>query len=169
MASLVTGRRGMVVALTALTVGALALLLAANQWQRVDSAPLMLSPDASTDFAADAARACGWLALTGIAGVLATRGWLRTAVGVVLLLAATMSGYVVVSAVGTDSDVWRWVAIAGCLAIVAAALLVVTVGHRWPSLSRRYDAATGNTGDASALMSEPSEIWRALDRGDDPT
>jgi hypothetical protein len=169
MANWMTGRRGEVVALALLTSGAAALLLAASQWQRADSAQLLLSQNAADgDFAADAARACGWLALTGVAGVLATRRWLRTVVGAVLLVVGAMSLYVVAADSHSEAPLaWRWVAIAGCLAVIAAALLVVAAGHRWPSLSRRYDGDA--SGERNASTSEPLQMWRALDRGDDPT
>ncbi len=157
-----TGRRGMVVALTLLTSGAAVLLLAASQWLRSDSARLLPHVMSDAEFAADAARACGWLALTGVAGVLATRSWLRSVVGAVLLVVAGMTLYVVA---GGSHGPWRWVAIAGCLAVIGAALLVVTTGRRWPSLSRRYD----RDGGAAVSSSEPPDLWRALDRGDDPT
>jgi len=166
-----TGRRGEVVALVLLTSGAVALLLAASQWQRPDSAQLLLPQDTSDgSFGADTARACGWLALTGVAGVLATRKWLRSVVGVVLLVAGAMTLYVVAADSHSEAPLaWRCVAIAGSLAVIAAALLVVTAGHRWPSLSRRYDGDSGSEQDSAVSTSEPLQMWRALDRGDDPT
>ena len=171
MANWMTGRRGEVVALAVMTSGAVALLLAASQWQRPDSAQLLPSQDTSEgSFAADAARACGWLALTGVAGVLATRKWLRSVVGAVLLVVGALTLYVVAADSLSEAPLaWRWVAIAGSVAVIAAALLVVTTGHRWPSLSRRYDGDSGGERDSTASAAEPLQMWRALDRGDDPT
>jgi len=171
MANWLTGRRGMVVSLILLAAGAAALLLAASQWLRPDSAQFVVTHDSSDgSIAADAARACGWLALTGVAAVLATRSWLRSVVGAVLLLAGALSLYVVAADSNSDAPTaWRWVAIVGCLAVFAAALLVVITGHRWPSLSRRYDGDGRGERDAAVSTSEPLQMWRALDRGDDPT
>jgi hypothetical protein len=171
MTTWMTSRRGEVVALAVMTSGAVALLLAASQWQRPDSAQLLLPQDTSeSSFAADAARACGWLALTGVAGVLATRKWLRSVVGAVLLVAGALTLYVVAADSQSEAPLaWRWVAIAGSVAVIVSGLLVVTAGHRWPSLSRRYDGDSEGKRDLTTSTSEPLQMWRALDRGDDPT
>jgi hypothetical protein len=53
---------------------------------------------------------------------------------------------------------------------VATGALVVTRGHRWPALGRRYEtpAARAETQPAGAPV-EGAGAWDALDRGEDPT
>jgi hypothetical protein len=47
---------------------------------------------------------------------------------------------------------------------MAAGVLVALRGAGWSGLTRRYDDAT-----ASGRAGEPVDLWRALDRGEDPT
>ncbi len=62
---------------------------------------------------------------------------------------------------------WLWVSGAGALVALAAAAVAVRTAATWPALGRRYDApeavapAPGSTGNL--------DLWRSLDRGDDPT
>jgi uncharacterized membrane protein (TIGR02234 family) len=131
--------------------------------------------------------ALGWAGLAGIAALLATRGWVRVAVGVLLtalgmIVAVAAPAAVrhahVVSAAGERSNLARlggevgvhvtgwWVAsLAGGVLLAAAGLLTVVRGRRWPGMSARYD----RPGAAPAAGDDPASLWKALDRGDDPT
>lgn len=132
--------------------------------------------------------ALGWAGLAGIAALLATRGWARTAVGVLLTAfgviiavaapAAVRPGHVRAVA-GDTSDLaklaghlsvhpnaWWTVALTGGVLLAAAGLLTVARGRRWPGMSARYDrpgAAPAPAGD------DPAALWRSLDHGHDPT
>lgn len=91
---------------------------------------------------------------------------------------------------------WPWVAVAGALVVAAAGLLIVVRGASWPTMSRRYDVATrepatgspadstddtgrravdnaegppAHPGAVETASRSPEELWRALDRGEDPT
>jgi uncharacterized membrane protein (TIGR02234 family) len=76
---------------------------------------------------------------------------------------------------------WPLVAVAGgCVFAVGGALAMVR-GRRWPGMSARYDAPQGAAavppGGVVGVAPEPDrarpegalELWRALDRGEDPT
>nr|WP_081539839.1 TIGR02234 family membrane protein [Kitasatospora sp. SID7827] len=62
--------------------------------------------------------------------------------------------------------VWPWVALAGGVLLVAAGALTARFGAGWPSMGARYEAPS-RTGPARA--ESPADLWKALDRGEDPT
>jgi uncharacterized membrane protein (TIGR02234 family) len=131
--------------------------------------------------------ALGWAGLAGIAALLATRGWARVAVGVLLTAfgvivaiaspAAVRHAHVVAAAgeksnlarlggeVAVHVGAWWILSLAGGVLLAAAGLLTIVRGRRWPGMSARYDrpGASPPTGD------DPASLWKALDRGDDPT
>jgi uncharacterized membrane protein (TIGR02234 family) len=131
--------------------------------------------------------ALGWAGLAGIAAILATRGWVRVAIGVLVaafgLIVAVVSPLAVrrahvVAAAGDKSNlarlggaaavhvsVWWAVSLAGGLLLAAAGLLTVVRGRRWPGMSARYD----RPGAVRPAGDDPASVWKALDRGDDPT
>lgn len=131
--------------------------------------------------------ALGWAGLAGIAALLATRGWVRVAIGVLLTVFGATVAFVsplavrhahVVAAAGDKTNLARlggeiavhvnvwWVpSLLGGVLLVAAGLLTIVRGRHWPGMSARYDrpGAAPSTGD------DPASLWKALDRGDDPT
>ena len=124
----------------------------------------------------------GWIALASVAGVVATRSWGRTAVGVVAILAglaaiaaalvfATSAADVVDGHVGgllgtptavaaSVTPAWVLAALGGT-AVVASGAWTVVQGRRWPVLGSRYE----RRGHAEAHLSP----WEAQDAGRDPT
>jgi uncharacterized membrane protein (TIGR02234 family) len=199
--------RGLAALLCAAGAG-LALLAAGRPWATVRAT------DAITPFAQDltgrdlgtAAGALGWAALAGLAAIFATQGRVRAAVGVLIALFGAGIGYASVVAVqrsavvdaageksallrlGGDLNVdvapWWTVSLAGGLLLVAAGIVTVLRGSRWPGMSARYDrtrapvpAGTRTGGDAPVRPAEPagpseqdaSSLWKSLDRGEDPT
>jgi uncharacterized membrane protein (TIGR02234 family) len=61
---------------------------------------------------------------------------------------------------------WWAVALTGGVLLVAAGLLTMWRGSRWPGMSSRYE----RPGGAPAVDSrDPATVWEALDRGTDPT
>ena len=65
---------------------------------------------------------------------------------------------------------WPWLAAVAGLLVALAGLLVAVRGGRWQGMSRRYQAPSGLPADAtSADGSGDLALWKALDRGDDPT
>ncbi|MFJ1752624.1 TIGR02234 family membrane protein [Kitasatospora sp. NPDC088134] len=60
---------------------------------------------------------------------------------------------------------WPWVALAGGLLLAAAGALTVRFGAGWPAMGSRYEAPTRRATPGSG----PADLWKALDRGEDPT
>ncbi|MDN3351031.1 Trp biosynthesis-associated membrane protein [Actinomadura sp. DC4] len=131
--------------------------------------------------------ALGWAGLAAIAALLATRGWARVLIGVLLtafgVIVAIMSPVAVghahvIAAAGEKSNLSRlggaasvdvhawWVlSLAGGVLLAAAGVLTAVRGRRWPGMSARYD----RPGAARPVGDDPASVWKALDRGDDPT
>ncbi|WP_171169335.1 TIGR02234 family membrane protein [Streptomyces sp. I05A-00742] len=67
---------------------------------------------------------------------------------------------------------WPWVALAGGVLLLLAGLLALRYGRDWPAMSGRYerDGTPRPRRPRRAPDPErPEEIWKALDRGEDPT
>ncbi|GAA2408051.1 hypothetical protein GCM10010191_15660 [Actinomadura vinacea] len=211
--------RGLAALLCAAGAG-LALLAAGRPWATVRAR------DAITPFAQDltgrdlggAAGALGWAALAGLAALFATQGRVRAGVGVLLALFGVGIGYGsvtvvqradLVAAAGEKSALlrlggslavevgpWWAVSAAGGVLLVAAGVLTVLRGTRWPGMSARYDRTPSSArpgaeagdrpetepadgsrpADAPAaqppeaeVADDPASLWKSLDRGEDPT
>nr|WP_037581600.1 TIGR02234 family membrane protein [Phaeacidiphilus oryzae] len=80
---------------------------------------------------------------------------------------------------------WPWVSALGGILLLLAGVVILLAGRRWPGMSARYDApgkdvrpggkggqagaaGTGDTGGKGA-PGTPADIWKALDRGEDPS
>jgi hypothetical protein len=135
--------------------------------------------------------ALGLLGLAGAVALLAVSGWLRVAVGVVIVVAAAVTVALQAAAGGDGfgwtaygdgtpepaSGLWQVLIYLGAAVLAAGGLLAVLRGRRWPGMSRRYDRAadaptaggesTGSTG--ASRRTDPKSIWDDLDRGEDPT
>lgn len=126
------------------------------------------------------------LALAAVAALVATRGTARRGVGLLVLAAgaglvldAGLAGRRAAAQVAADApdaagvDIgltpWPWVAAAGGVLVLAAGLLAAVRSAGWPTMSRRYNAPTDDAAAGHAADRTPEDIWRALDRGDDPT
>ena len=67
---------------------------------------------------------------------------------------------------------WPYAAAAGGLLILLAGLLALRYGRLWPAMSGRYEregAPRPRRGAPSADPGRPEDLWKALDRGEDPT
>ncbi|MEU6536101.1 TIGR02234 family membrane protein [Streptomyces sp. NPDC047000] len=67
---------------------------------------------------------------------------------------------------------WPYAAAAGGLLILLAGLLALRYGRLWPAMSGRYereDTARPRRAAPSADPGRPEDLWKALDRGEDPT
>ncbi|AUY52180.1 TIGR02234 family membrane protein [Streptomyces sp. CB01881] len=134
----------------------------------------------------------GGLALVALAAavaVFAVRGAGRVAVGALTLLAglgaaaaaaagagdtAALDGEAArklalsgTTAAGITHTAWPWVALLGGLLLALAGLLTTWYGRGWPAMGSRYEAPTRKA-PAKAAES-PADLWKALDRGEDPT
>jgi uncharacterized membrane protein (TIGR02234 family) len=66
---------------------------------------------------------------------------------------------------------WPYVAAVGGLLILLAGLLALRYGRRWPAMSGRYERSGAPRPRRRAVVDpdRPEELWKALDRGEDPT
>lgn len=139
------------------------------------------------------AGALGVVLLASFGAVVATRGWVRRALGGLVVVASVI---VLVSTVAPpdaadaleealsakgwaggdytrDAVGWRWLALVGAVSCLLAGCAVALRGHRWAVMGSRYDApaATSPRPAAGAADQEldDAELWRALDQGHDPT
>ncbi|GHA16489.1 membrane protein [Streptomyces tauricus] len=67
---------------------------------------------------------------------------------------------------------WPYVAAVGGLLLLLAGLLALRYGRSWPTMSGRYERdGTPRPRRVRAVVDpdRPEEIWKALDRGEDPT
>ena len=199
MAGALSGRRGLVTAVTALLVGGTAALVVAQAtWVQVTARPgepgSASVPSAArvqlavkgTDVAA-AVVPLAVLAIAGAVGLVATRGWFRRVVGVLVTAAGlglATSGLRVLSdpegaasgflgrqslpaGPATTYDVtavWPAITVVAGVLVVVAGLLAAVASAGWPAMGARYEAPTGEP-----RPDRPVDAWTALDRGEDPT
>jgi uncharacterized membrane protein (TIGR02234 family) len=67
---------------------------------------------------------------------------------------------------------WPYVAAAGGLLILLAGLLALRYGRVWPAMSGRYERGGTPRPRAARPATDPDrpeDLWKALDRGEDPT
>ncbi|WP_304455781.1 Trp biosynthesis-associated membrane protein [Nocardiopsis sp. YSL2] len=133
----------------------------------------------------------GWAGLAAIAGLYAARGWVRRAVGLLtaaggaLVLASVwtvtrpgaLADAVAAQAAAADGAVQSAadpdlgtlgpaMAAAGAVALLLSGLFAAVRAPAWPGMGTRYDR------DAAPRQHQaetPSDLWRSLDAGDDPT
>ncbi len=190
-------RRGYAAALVSGLLGATAVTVAvARPWVRgqaeVPGLP-QIQADVSGAALSPLAGALGVVLLASFGAVIATRAWVRRTVGVLIVAAAAV--VVVVAAAPPDPAAaiedalsargwagggystrvvpWRWLALVGAACCLLAGAAVAWLGHRWPVLGGRYDApaSSAESPPPQATVEEMDEddVWRALDRGHDPT
>ncbi|MFI9326381.1 TIGR02234 family membrane protein [Kitasatospora sp. NPDC052868] len=187
------GRRMLGVMLLLTALGAVLVLTAVGRvWAEgrvAGSAAGMLEVSATGSRISELPGGLALVALAAAVAVFAVRGVGRIAVGVLTLLsglgvAATaaagagdstalhaeaarklaLSG---TQATGISHTAWPWLALLGGLLLALAGLLTVRYGRGWPTMGSRYDAPTRKA-PAKAAES-PADLWKALDRGEDPT
>ncbi|WP_405580338.1 TIGR02234 family membrane protein [Streptomyces sp. NBC_01190] len=116
----------------------------------------------------------GLLALSG-AGVIALALSRRGDHGAVDAAAQRAASLTHATASHVSGTSWPLVAVAGGLLLLIAGLLALRHGSRWPAMSSRYDRAGGERpaprrrAPAPLDPDRPEDLWKALDRGEDPT
>ncbi|GGV62235.1 MULTISPECIES: TIGR02234 family membrane protein [Streptomyces] len=192
-----TGRRSLAVALLCGALGAAVALLASRQrWAEgtaaVAGGAFPLSAKGSEVTGVPAALAV--VGLAALFAVFAVRRLGRVLVAALLALSGAGTVVAAVSGAGDSSALdekaaqasgdtaataaalthtgWPYVAAAGGVLILLAGLLALRYGRRWPAMSGRYERAgtTPRTRRSRPVDPErPEELWKALDRGEDPT
>ena len=125
------------------------------------------------------------VALAAAGALIATRGRGRFLVG--LVLAGTGLGVVAASLLALDradgaGGAWVGACVLGGAAIAAVGGVVLRRGQAWPSMGTRYDRAArydravrreppqgSEAPDRGAQALGGTEVWDAIDRGEDPT
>jgi uncharacterized membrane protein (TIGR02234 family) len=137
------------------------------------------------------AGALGVVLLAAFGAVIATRGWVRRALGAAIVLASLVVLVAVVDPSGagaalrsglsakgwsggayrTHTEVWRWLVLASSVVTASAGAATFWYGGRWAVMGDRYDAPGASRRTATRPADELSEndVWQAIDRGRDPT
>ncbi|MFF0360644.1 TIGR02234 family membrane protein [Streptomyces fungicidicus] len=192
-----SGRRSLAVALLSGALGATVALLATRQEWSQGTASVAGGTFPLTANGSDVTGVPAALAVVGLAAlvaVFAVRGAGRLVVAA--LLALSGAGTVVAAVLGaTDSSAldekaaevsgdtsaavgalshtaWPYVAAAGGALLLLAGLLALRYGRLWPAMSGRYErngAVRPRRRPARVDPDRPEDVWKALDRGEDPT
>ncbi|NNN33661.1 TIGR02234 family membrane protein [Streptomyces sp. S3(2020)] len=113
----------------------------------------------------------GLLALTG-AGIVAAALLGANDSSALDEQAAKASGDASATVAALSHTAWPYVAAAGGALILLAGLLALRYGRMWPAMSGRYErngAPRTVRRPKAADPDRPEEMWKALDRGEDPT
>ncbi|MYR57951.1 TIGR02234 family membrane protein, partial [Streptomyces sp. SID625] len=85
--------------------------------------------------------------------------------------AAQASGDTAATAASLSHTGWPYVAAAGGVLLLLAGLLALRYGRSWPAMSGRYERSGAPRPRAAKPLDpdRPEDLWKALDRGEDPT
>ncbi|MFI5665725.1 TIGR02234 family membrane protein [Streptomyces sp. NPDC051704] len=190
------GRRSVAVALLLGALGASVVLLASGRvWARgtaaVGGGSLPLTADGRAVTGLPAALAI--VGLAALVAVFAVRGRSRLLVSGLLALSGLGAALAAVlaaddrqaldaQAARTTADTaahvgalthtaWPYVTAAGAALILVAGLLALRFGSGWPAMGGRYERDGSPRPRKAAVVDpdRPEDLWKALDRGEDPT
>jgi hypothetical protein len=184
-----SARRGLATSVLACVLGALLALLAVTRtWAvqvQTQSPPLpALQVGRTGTAAAPWLSALALVALAGAGALLATRGGLRSVVGVAVVLAGVgiaAGGVYGLVAVAGVRHLWPALCLPAGLVVAAGGALAVARGQRWPAMGARYERPGRVRGvppsveptedQVQRIGPSPSDVamWDALDRGEDPS
>lgn len=137
------------------------------------------------------AGALGVALLAAFGAVIATRGWVRRALGAAILVASLAVLVSVIAPAGsaevlesglatrgwsgggyrTSTEPWRWLALTAAVVAALAGVATVRYGGHWAVMGARYDAPSA-PGPATAKPADQlteNDVWQAIDSGRDPT
>ncbi|MBT2472629.1 TIGR02234 family membrane protein [Streptomyces sp. ISL-66] len=193
------GRRSVAVALLLGALGATVVLLASGRvWARgtaaIGGGSLPLSADGRAVTGVPAALAI--VGLAALVAVFAVRGKGRMLVSALLALsglgaalsalahadgrraldeaAARTTADTAAHVAGLTQTAWPYVTAGGAALILVAGVLALWCGHAWPAMGGRYERDGGPDRPRSRKAAvvdpdRPEDLWKALDRGEDPT
>ncbi|MFD6417978.1 TIGR02234 family membrane protein [Streptomyces sp. NPDC060194] len=190
-------RRSLAAALLLGAVGATVVLIASRQTWAEGRAAIPGGSLPQSVSGGDVTGAPAALAIVGLAALVAVFAVRRTGrVLVSALLALSGAGIVLAAALGaSDTSAldekaatvsgdpsatidalsrtpWPWVVVGGGVLILLAGLLALRHGRSWPSMGGRYErdgSPRASRARAPRDPERPEEMWKALDRGEDPT
>jgi hypothetical protein len=154
-----------VVLAIALAAG-LVLFAASRKWVvvAVGDQPVGMKADQTGAETIPALPALAIVALAGAGALVASRGWARAAVSVLLMVSglgiAVLAGGQLADLDGRRA-LWPAVALVGGAVVALAGLRAVLRGRHYPSMGTRYERA-----DRAPVE---GDLWAAIDRGEDPT
>ncbi|MDN0194815.1 TIGR02234 family membrane protein [Streptomyces sp. S.PNR 29] len=190
------GRMSLAVALPAGALGAAVALLASRQRWSEGTATVAGGAFPLTAKGSDVTGVPAALAIVGLAALVAVFAVRRVGrLAVAALLALCGAGTIAAALLGaSDSSAldekaaqaagdtsatvdalshtaWPYVAAVGGALILLAGLLALRYGSLWPAMSGRYERAGAPRPRRAAAPDpdRPEELWKALDRGEDPT
>ncbi|MTD53623.1 Trp biosynthesis-associated membrane protein [Amycolatopsis pithecellobii] len=115
------------------------------------------------------------LAVAGVAGAVATGGWPRRVLGVVLAVAGLWACWIAVDGVSfggfpPGTPVWqlflgRGLALVAGILVLAGGLMSTKHARTMPRLGARYSAPTVK----KSARDPDTELWEALSEGEDPS
>jgi len=167
-----TGRRGLTLTTLATVLASAVVLFAATRnWDAIMTH--MVSPlPPMTDYRTGTEMspwlpALGAVGLAGAGALLATRGRLRIVVGGLLAVAGIGIIGAVIETLQHRIDVgWPVLTIVAAAVVVAAGALTIRYSDTWPEMGARYERPQAGGTTAKAPQ---TQLWDALDRGEDPT
>ncbi|MFE6284002.1 TIGR02234 family membrane protein [Streptomyces sp. NPDC057877] len=191
------GRRSLAMALLCGALGAAVALLATRQQWSEGTATVAGGAFPLTAKGSDVTGVPAALAIVGLAALVAVFAVRRTGrYAVAALLALCGVGTVVAALLGASDSAaldeqaaqasgdtsatvdalshtaWPYVAAAGGALILLAGLLALRYGRLWPAMSGRYERSGAPRPRRAAAPTDPDrpeDLWKALDRGEDPT
>ncbi|MEV8536463.1 TIGR02234 family membrane protein [Streptomyces sp. NPDC051211] len=193
------GRRSVAIALLCGALGATVVLLASGRvWARgtaaVAGGSMQLTADGRAVTGVPAALAI--VGLAALVAVFAVRSKGRLLVAGLLALSGLGAALAALAgasdraalddqAASTTADTaarvgalthtpWPYITAAGGILILAAGLLALRYGRSWPAMGGRYEREGGPSPRARKAADagdtdRPEDLWKALDRGEDPT
>ncbi|MFJ6558795.1 TIGR02234 family membrane protein [Streptomyces sp. NPDC091412] len=191
-----SGRRSLAVALLCGALGAAVALLATRQRWAEGTATVAGGAFPLTARGSEVTGVPAALAIVGLAAlvaVFAVRRSGRVLVAVLLALsgagtvaaallgadgggaldekAAQVSGDTAATAAALSHTGWPYVAAVGGALLLLAGLLALRYGRLWPAMSGRYERSGAPRTRATRPVDpdRPEDLWKALDRGEDPT
>ncbi|GGQ60094.1 TIGR02234 family membrane protein [Streptomyces pilosus] len=194
-----TGRLSLAVALLSGALGAAVALLATRQQWSEGTVTVAGGPFPLTARGSDVTGVPAALAVVGLAALVAVFAVRRAGrLAVAGLLALSGAGIVAAALLGASDrsalneqaakasgdtsatvealshTAWPYVAAAGGALLLLAGLLALRYGWLWPAMSGRYErggaAARPRRKQAARVDPDrPEDLWKALDRGEDPT
>lgn len=182
------------VVLATLAIGGLAFFATGRTWASVEVASDGLPSDSVSVTGTDAyplASALALVVVTSALAILAASPRIRRGVGVLVVLVSIGALVTLLDGRGGLDDAlrsavrdspaftggdpladvshtpWQLVALVAFVGSALLGALTARLGHRWPTMSSRYERSAGRP--AAPSEASDADLWKAMDDGHDPT